>query len=298
MTIKVSATPTCVDVENRLISQTESGEAIKAPPPNPMIAMPVAMPGPIGEPADQRRDRRDVADAETNAAEHAVAEIDDPQAVEINADRRDDKAAGPTERRGKHRAARPALLDPAAEDSGRGAEKEDRDAEDPAELGQFPVVGRRLGDADELGHRQVEDAEGVGLADAEMDAQRRRRDQPAAIARRRDRAVPMKKRNVHALPLRFWPASASFQRLPHLTPSCIKSVRKTAKPVSSAVHRYNRHLSPGPSFSPTQRRHLLGRSMAWFSYRRGSINPKQHSRFANSLQVFAGWVGMASHLVG
>ena len=48
MTMKVSATPTCVGVEKRLISQTESGEAIMAPPPNPMIAMPVAMPGRSG----------------------------------------------------------------------------------------------------------------------------------------------------------------------------------------------------------------------------------------------------------
>ena len=45
---KVSATPTWVAVENWLISQTESGEAMKAPPPKPMIAMPVAMPGRSG----------------------------------------------------------------------------------------------------------------------------------------------------------------------------------------------------------------------------------------------------------
>ena len=30
------------------ISQTESGEAMKAPPPKPMMAMPVAMPGRSG----------------------------------------------------------------------------------------------------------------------------------------------------------------------------------------------------------------------------------------------------------
>jgi hypothetical protein len=46
--MNVSATPTCVAVENRLISHTESGEAMKAPPPKPMIAMPVAMPGRSG----------------------------------------------------------------------------------------------------------------------------------------------------------------------------------------------------------------------------------------------------------
>ena len=46
--MKVSATPTWVGVENFCISQTDSGEAMKAPPPKPMIAMPVAMPGRSG----------------------------------------------------------------------------------------------------------------------------------------------------------------------------------------------------------------------------------------------------------
>jgi hypothetical protein len=46
--MKVSATPTWVGVEKRFISQTESGEAMNAPPPKPMIAMPVAMPGRSG----------------------------------------------------------------------------------------------------------------------------------------------------------------------------------------------------------------------------------------------------------
>ena len=44
----------------------------------------------------------------------------------------------------------------------------------------FQSSGRGLGDADQLGHRQIEDAEGVDLADAEMDAKRGRRDHPAA----------------------------------------------------------------------------------------------------------------------
>ena len=46
VTIAASATSatTCVGVEKRLISHTDSGEAMKAPPPKPMMAMPVAMP--------------------------------------------------------------------------------------------------------------------------------------------------------------------------------------------------------------------------------------------------------------
>ena len=46
--MNVSATPICVEVENLLISHTDSGEAMKAPPPKPMMAMPVAMPGRSG----------------------------------------------------------------------------------------------------------------------------------------------------------------------------------------------------------------------------------------------------------
>ena len=37
-----------VACENCCISQTDSGEAMKAPPPKPMMAMPVAMPGRSG----------------------------------------------------------------------------------------------------------------------------------------------------------------------------------------------------------------------------------------------------------
>ena len=38
----------------------------------------------------------------------------------------------------------------------------------------FQSSGRGFGDADQLGHRQIEDAERVDLADAKVDAQRRR----------------------------------------------------------------------------------------------------------------------------
>src|SRR5205085_3970687 len=98
------------------------------------------------------------------------AEIDEPQIVQVDADRRQEEAARPAQCRGEHRTARSALLDPAAEYRGGSAEEEDGDAEDPAELGQLPIVRRRLADADQLCHRQVEDAERVGLANAEMHA--------------------------------------------------------------------------------------------------------------------------------
>jgi hypothetical protein len=40
--------------------------------------------GPIGEPFDQGRDRRNVAEAETDAANETIAEIDDPELMEMN----------------------------------------------------------------------------------------------------------------------------------------------------------------------------------------------------------------------
>ncbi len=48
MTRNASFTPTEVDDRNRLISSTPSGEPMSAPPPKPMMAMPVAMPGRSG----------------------------------------------------------------------------------------------------------------------------------------------------------------------------------------------------------------------------------------------------------
>src|SRR4029079_10313235 len=103
--------------------------------------------------------RRDVADAERDAAEHAVAEIDQPQIMGVDANGRDEEAAGPAQGGGEHGATRAAFLDPAAEHGRGDAKEEDGDGEDPTELGQLPVTGTRLRDAEKLGHRQVENAE-------------------------------------------------------------------------------------------------------------------------------------------
>ncbi len=74
--------------------------------------------------------------------------------------------------------ARPLALHPLAEEGGGDAQDEDGDGEDPAELGEAPVAGDRLGDAELSRERQVEDAERVGLPDAEMRRQRAGWDQP------------------------------------------------------------------------------------------------------------------------
>jgi hypothetical protein len=48
MVTKVSSTPFETAVVKCFISNTDSGAAMSAPPPNPMMAMPVAMPGRSG----------------------------------------------------------------------------------------------------------------------------------------------------------------------------------------------------------------------------------------------------------
>src|SRR5581483_10402094 len=112
---------------------------------------------------------------------------------------------------------------------GRGhAEKEDREREDPAQLGQRPVVRRRLGDAEQLCHRQVEHAERIGLADAQMHAQRGRRHHPAAESGLGYRAAAVepasgagKISGTHWHPLqRIFPVAASFSRGGGISVSC------------------------------------------------------------------------------
>jgi hypothetical protein len=52
------------------------------------------------------------------------------------------KKPGPAQSGSEHRAARAALLDPAAENRGGEAEYENAYGEDPAQLGKIPVAGR------------------------------------------------------------------------------------------------------------------------------------------------------------
>src|SRR6478672_7707100 len=121
-------------------------------------------------------------------------EIDDPEIMEIDAERRDQERACPAHAGREHRLARPAFLDPAAEYGGGKAEENHRDREYPTEVGELPVRRRRLRDAQQPGHRQVEYAEGVGLSDAKMHAQRRRWHHPAAIAGPGDGMLAVEKR--------------------------------------------------------------------------------------------------------
>src|SRR4029078_260063 len=77
----------------------------------------------VREPFDQRRDRRNVADAEAAAAEHTIADVDEPKCVGVDADRRKEESTGPAKSGSEHRAPWPTVLDPAAEHGGRGGKQ-------------------------------------------------------------------------------------------------------------------------------------------------------------------------------
>jgi hypothetical protein len=55
------------------------------------MAMPVATPGRSGKPLDKRAHGRDVADAQPDAAHEAVAEIYQPDVVQMDAERGNEK---------------------------------------------------------------------------------------------------------------------------------------------------------------------------------------------------------------
>ena len=167
---------------------------MSAPPPKPMIARPVAMPRPVGEPFHQRRDRRDVAEAQPDPADHAVAQVDDARACAAGpparrpASRRRSSSAGRT----SSSAARPAR--PTGRKRRGEPEHDERDASRssrPAGSSSPPAIDCAI--ADDAGQRPVEDAESVDLADAEVHRQRGGRDQPTIEAGPGDDPLSAKK---------------------------------------------------------------------------------------------------------
>lgn len=147
---------------------------------------------PVGKPFDQRRDRRDVAEAETDAADDAGAEPHQPELMGHDADGSKHDAAAPAAGGNDACLARTRPLEPAAPNGGGRAKQDEEQRIDPAEVGNTPVAGGgeqrrgerqigasgRGGDPERLGKRQPEDAETICHADAEMDGERGRRDQP------------------------------------------------------------------------------------------------------------------------
>ena len=127
----------------------------------------------VGKPFDQGRYRRDVADAEAAASQHAVAQVEQPELMKVNADGGHDEPAAEAQRGDEHGLARTHSLDPASKQRGRQAENGDRDGKHPAHLGQFPIAGRGMGEADEFGQRQIEGRECIRLTDRQMHRQGR-----------------------------------------------------------------------------------------------------------------------------
>src|SRR6185437_10328665 len=90
-------------------------------------------------------------------------------------------------------------LDPTAEHDGGSTKEEDRDREDPTQLGQLPVACRRLRDAQQFCHWQVEYAECVSLPDTQMHTQRSGRHHPPAEAGFCNRMTAVEKAHCVAL---------------------------------------------------------------------------------------------------
>lgn len=125
----------------------------------------------IREVLDERRDRRDVADAEADAANDTVEEIQEREALRRDGVSRAEHARA-EERHGDQAALlRADLLDEAAEEAGGKAEEQDGQREGPGRLGEREA--HLLHD----GARQ--DAPCIDTADRDVDPDGAQRDKPA-----------------------------------------------------------------------------------------------------------------------
>src|SRR5215472_8023814 len=126
--------------------------------------------------------------------------------MDIHSQGGDEEAAAKTDSRGKHRLARPHPLQPLAEHCGRKAKEYDRQAENPRQRGELPVqrvgavhAGQGFESAarglylNQVVQRLLEYAEGVSLANGQMNGKSSGRNQPAAESRFSDRVTTVKK---------------------------------------------------------------------------------------------------------
>src|SRR6476620_11366374 len=147
----------------------------------------------IGKPLHQSRNRRNVTQTEPTTAKHSVTKIDDPKLVPPNAKSGNDKAAAKTKRGGKHSLAWSNAFDPAAENRSRKSEEKNGETENPCERRLRPIIRRGLGNTNDFGERQFENAERVNLSNGKMDSERCGRKKPAIVARIRDGLLSIKK---------------------------------------------------------------------------------------------------------
>src|SRR5262249_11183122 len=131
-----------------------------------------------------------------NAADNAHAEPDQPELVDHDAERAQQKAAAPTQSSDKASLAGPSPFEPTAEHRRRQTKYDNAEGEDPKQIADAPVASCREKGADQReiradgglvapnGARQwePEHAEPVGHADAKMNRQSRGRYEPTIEA--------------------------------------------------------------------------------------------------------------------
>src|SRR5882724_1200628 len=147
----------------------------------------------IGKPFHQSRDRRNVTQTKAATANHSVTKIDDPKLVPPNAKSGNDKTAAKTKSRGEHRLARADAFNPAPKHCRRKSEKKNGETENPRERRLRPIIRRGLGNTNDFGKRQFENAERINLSNGKVDGERCGRKKPAIIARIRDASLSIKK---------------------------------------------------------------------------------------------------------
>jgi hypothetical protein len=135
--------------------------------------------GAVGEPLDEGGDGGDVAEAETDASDDAVAEVDEPKLMAAGSEGGDDEAKAEADGSIEHGAAWAGFFEPGSEERGGDAEDGDGDGEDVADFFEVPrcAVGSMQGE-----QGIFEDGEGINLADGEVNGEGGRRDKPTAIA--------------------------------------------------------------------------------------------------------------------
>src|SRR6185369_16982025 len=129
----------------------------------------------------QRRNRRDVTESQSNAANKAVSEIDQPEMVRDYAQVSDVEAQRETNGRCQHCFSGARTFEPFTECGSGKTQHDDGEREDPRDLCLLPVLWGGFGHAQQLREWNFENAEGVNLADAQMNGQRRWRNQPPAV---------------------------------------------------------------------------------------------------------------------
>ncbi len=157
--------------------------------------------GAIREPFNECGDRGNISDAEADASEYAVTEIDNPELVKRDAEGGDEESGCETTGGDEHGFAWTDSFQPGAEDRGGESEEDDGDGKDPGNGGVGPVAcgggdfdqrDRRAGilfDGEEFHEGDFEHGEGVDLPDGEVDGESGGRDEPAIKSGFGDNAV-------------------------------------------------------------------------------------------------------------